>query len=186
MDEDDDNDGLFDQDDPCPLNANQECVDAITDTVLVNGKEWAQPNLFTSITWNEILAACPVGKCIDGSILYGHDMTGWTWATPQNMADLFNSLIGSTILDGTVTTVYVALGHSEGLWPAELYLAGLQRTQNVAAQPNSGWVFDVSPKWASVSLNEGTGGIIGTGRVAQASASGGGSSFTGAWFYRTP
>jgi hypothetical protein len=45
----------------------------ITDTVTVDGKVWAQVDLFTNLSWNDINAVCPEGACF--GILNGHDMT---------------------------------------------------------------------------------------------------------------
>ncbi len=65
----------------------------ITDTVLVNGSEWAQADLFTNLSWNQMNAACPAGVC--NGQLNGHDMTGWLWANTEAVTDLFNHYIGS-------------------------------------------------------------------------------------------
>lgn len=63
--------------------------------VTANDKEWLQPALFRNLTRNQINAVCPSpsGKCIDGGVLNGHDMTGWTWASAQEWTDLINSYI---------------------------------------------------------------------------------------------
>jgi hypothetical protein len=68
----------------------------VKDTVTVEGKEWYQPDLFTELSWNEINAVCPEGKCV--GMLNDYDMTGWTWATIKDMNDLFNYYIGSNVL----------------------------------------------------------------------------------------
>jgi len=89
---DTDGDGLSDDVDPCPLNPTNPCA-LITDNDIVtaDGKDWAQPDLFISVSWNQMNAACPGGACIDGAILNGRDMTGWTWAGFGDLAVLFNS-----------------------------------------------------------------------------------------------
>lgn len=94
LDGDDDNDGVNDPLDNCPLvgpNANGfGCPWAqITDTVTANGREWAQVDLFTNLSWNEINAVCPAGVC--AGMLKGYDMTGWTWASLGDVVALFNS-----------------------------------------------------------------------------------------------
>ena len=50
----------------------------ITDTVTVNGLEWAQVDLFLDVPWAEINAACPLGSCSNGAVLNDYDMTGWS------------------------------------------------------------------------------------------------------------
>lgn len=66
------------------------------DIIPVNGKEWLQPNLFNGLTWDEINAVCPNGVC-NGS-LAGRDMTGWTWASIDDVAELLNYYIGRRAL----------------------------------------------------------------------------------------
>lgn len=69
----------------------------ITDTVTVAGKEWAQVDLFTNLTWSDINTVCPGGVC-GNSTLNGFEMDGWTWATIDNLNDLFNHYIGFAAL----------------------------------------------------------------------------------------
>ena len=63
----------------------------ITDIVIADGKEWAQVDLFTSLTWTEINEVCPAGVCVESGNLNGWYMTGWTWASAEDMRSLFNS-----------------------------------------------------------------------------------------------
>jgi hypothetical protein len=95
LDEDDDNDGLFDGDDVCPLQLDANCVEPITDTVLVQGREWAQVDLFANLTWSDINAVCPEGLCVHGGVLNGKDMTGWTWASADDLNGLINFYLGT-------------------------------------------------------------------------------------------
>jgi hypothetical protein len=59
--------------------------------VTVGANEWAQPDLFTNLSWNAINAVCPTpsGSSTTGT-LNGWDMQGWTWASVQEVDDLFN------------------------------------------------------------------------------------------------
>ena len=45
------------------------------DTMTGDGTDWAQVDLFTNLSWNEINAYCPGGVCGTGS-LNGNDMEG--------------------------------------------------------------------------------------------------------------
>jgi hypothetical protein len=63
------------------------------DIITVGGKEWLQPNLFTKPSWNDINAVCPAGVC--RGELNGIDMTGWTWASVDDVNALFNYYIGT-------------------------------------------------------------------------------------------
>jgi hypothetical protein len=68
----------------------------ITDTVVADGKEWAQVDLFNpALGWNSINAVCSGGVCTNGGVLNGNDMTGWTWASIDDVNALFNYYIGS-------------------------------------------------------------------------------------------
>ena len=71
---------------------------AFPNVVEKSGRIWAQVDLFTNLSWNEINAVCPArgryndkrGVCINGGILNGYAMTGWTWAGQNEVEDLFN------------------------------------------------------------------------------------------------
>jgi hypothetical protein len=61
------------------------------DTICVDGKFlWLQPRLFSNLSWLQINAACPGGPCRGGAVLNNHNMTGWTWASVQDLNSLFN------------------------------------------------------------------------------------------------
>ena len=90
LDYDDDNDGIFDTEDLCPLNTDPNC-NSYTDTITANGKEWLQVSLFTNLSWNDINAACPVGNGgICSGTLNGYDMEGWTWASAADVQTMFD------------------------------------------------------------------------------------------------
>lgn len=61
----------------------------ITDIVTVDGKQWAQVDLFTNLSWDDINGVCPGGVCGSGT-LNGYDMYGWSWASIDEMNNLFN------------------------------------------------------------------------------------------------
>jgi hypothetical protein len=56
--------------------------------------------LFTNLSWNDINAICPSGVCVDGGVLNGYAMTGWTWASIDEVSALFNSFLIATGLSG--------------------------------------------------------------------------------------
>jgi hypothetical protein len=70
-----------------------------SDVVIVNDREWAQPDLFVGLSWDDIKAVCPAetGVCRSG-YLNGYNMAGWTWASVDDIAALFNFYIGSEVL----------------------------------------------------------------------------------------
>jgi len=91
-DTDDDNDLTPDVEDLCPLDPDPACgIGApITDIVTVEGRDWAQPDLFAGATIAQMEAVCPEGACIAGGVLSNNDMTGWRWAHIDEMRILFN------------------------------------------------------------------------------------------------
>jgi hypothetical protein len=60
-------------------------------TVSVDGKEWTQTPFPAS--WDQINAVCPppAGVCGSGARLNGYDMSGWTWASIEDVDALFNA-----------------------------------------------------------------------------------------------
>jgi len=66
--------------------------------VEVNGKLWAQPGLFSEISWNDIEAVCPNPTGLCTGDLNGIDLNGWTWASVDDVTALFNYYIGSDVL----------------------------------------------------------------------------------------
>jgi hypothetical protein len=85
----------------------------ITETVVFEGKEWAQVDLFLNLSWNEVSAVCPAGVC--AGILNSFEVDGWSWAS---RADVGNFLFGplsshpggeaGIIEDGDTLTEFIA------------------------------------------------------------------------------
>lgn len=61
--------------------------------VIVDGREWAQVDLFSNLSWNDLNTACPGGYCRDGRVLNGWDMTGWSWASTVDFRSLLNNYV---------------------------------------------------------------------------------------------
>lgn len=74
----------------------------ITDTVIVGNNEWAQPNLFTGVSWNAVNGICAGGPCGAGA-LNTWDMEGWNWADAAAVAGLFSTLV-TTYASSTLTS----------------------------------------------------------------------------------
>lgn len=130
LDEDDDNDGLLDGDDPCPLDSDPLCTAGvpITDTLFSGGKEWAVPATLGSFDWAEIDAACPEGTC--SGQLGNWNMEGWTWASLEDANDLYN--------------YYIAPVSSQTMGPGpDVY------TEDASVSPNAYSAFSASG-WPSV------------------------------------
>ncbi|MCC5888410.1 MAG: PEP-CTERM sorting domain-containing protein [Gammaproteobacteria bacterium] len=64
-------------------------------TVTVGGKEWAQPVDFTSLSWSTISGVCSADDGACSGSLNDVDLTGWSWASTDDLADLFNIISGT-------------------------------------------------------------------------------------------
>jgi hypothetical protein len=66
---------------------------------VADGKEWFQPADITGFSWNDFNAVCGGGGACTGSV-GTTDLTGWTWASVDDVNALFNRYIGSNQLSG--------------------------------------------------------------------------------------
>ena len=64
------------------------------DIIKVNRKEWLQPALFTNLSWNDISAMCSSDTGVCAGELNGYDVSGWTWASLEDVNALFNYYLG--------------------------------------------------------------------------------------------
>ncbi|MEK0274926.1 CARDB domain-containing protein [Vibrio vulnificus] len=64
-----------------------------TNFVTIDGKNWAQPADFVNLSWNDINSVCPeaIGGVCGAGQLNGIDMSGWVWASINEVGDLFIS-----------------------------------------------------------------------------------------------
>jgi len=102
VDFDDDNDGVDDSNDNCPLEGpdidGSGCpLLAPDDMVRLNDKFWAQPELFVNVDWYAVYDVCngPDGLCA-GKIA-GIDVTGWSWASGDDVTDILNAFFGTAL-----------------------------------------------------------------------------------------
>jgi hypothetical protein len=65
----------------------------ITDTITVDGREWAQVDLFANLTWNDINAVCAADTGVCSGELNGFDMNGWTWASVDDVEQTFIMIV---------------------------------------------------------------------------------------------
>lgn len=144
-------------------------------TIVVDGKIWLQPDLFRFLSWNQIVAVCPAGACVDHGTLNGFDMTGWTWASTGDMRSLFNHYLGQEILVGgndivfapAITRMYSdgwrvpIAGHTSSDYDSDGIFSTIARVDDYGSAPNDLWAVNgANAKWGVVNF--------------------------GAWFYRLP
>jgi hypothetical protein len=156
---------------------------AILGIVVVDGKEWLQPDLFTNLSWNDINAVCPEGAC--AGTLNGQDLTGWTWATVDDLNALFNYYIGTEVL-GPGPDIYVVSPDSE--WAPAFFNDGWRGTG--VKDSVRGWVRSLGEFGAyTPSMSNDYTPLDDTVDIAITNDSDGVElrrDFVGGWFYRTP
>ncbi len=163
----------------------------ITDTITADGREWAQTDLFAGLSWEDINAVCPAGAC--SGVLNGFDMTGWTWASVEDLNSLLNFYIGFAAL-GPGPDTYAEGKSTE--WAPAFFDGGWRPNNPLAERELSRAVFGVLRD--TITTQEGEvalpGGISDVDPAALvlgdfASTEGMvtlGLKANGAWFFRTP
>jgi hypothetical protein len=159
------------------------------DIVTVDGREWAQVDQFTNLSWNDINDVCPMGICIDNGVLNGHNMTGWTWASVDDVNALFNYYIGSDEL-GSGPDYLSDSNSANSVWGPAFFRDGWRATYS---HPN---VLRITQGWVSGVLGLGDGYLS---YLMDVEDEGGWindeldtrktpliSDDVGGWFYRTP
>lgn len=63
------------------------------DYVTVGTNQWAQASLFDGVSWNDVASACSATTGTCSGSLKGYDLTGWTWASQLDAANLFNTYL---------------------------------------------------------------------------------------------
>lgn len=111
----------------------------ITNTVVANGGEWAQPSLFQGVAWDQIKVACPTGSCT-GS-LNGYKLDGWKWASGAEVASLFNHYAGSVVCGPTCNGAFVNGGLVQGPALADGFIPNLSTGISLGL---GGWHFGSS------------------------------------------
>lgn len=132
---------------------------ALMSPIGVDGTDWLQPVDFVGYSWNDLASVCDptTGICI-GS-LGAEDLTGWTWASVDDVNALFNFYLGSNIL-GPGPEDY---GEVDSSWAPAFFADGWLTTANNGRM--YGWTRTSScclPSGAMVSLLQdwqATGGV---------------------------
>ena len=121
----------------------------IPPTITIGDKQWYQPTLFPDLTWYEINAVCPAGVC-NGS-LNGQDLTGWTWASTDDMKELLNGYIGHEALNSGVENYF----ETDSTWAPIFFESGWRIFTPLPQPPHAleGWVSsELSPDRGLISV----------------------------------
>jgi hypothetical protein len=198
--QDDDSDGVLNDVDNCPGVYNSDQADADGDgigdvcdpgvitaanTVTVQGRVWAQPDLFLNLSWDTINAVCPGGVCGNGAILNGWDVSGWTWASVDDLNALFNFYIGIDVL-GPGLDCY-GEGH-DNPWVDAFFDDGWRDHDFFPGYVSVGGRLQDSADYLAFLVDSWTPGMGsgGDGICTSETFAGINDPGTGAWFYRTP
>jgi hypothetical protein len=151
--------------------------DAYTDT---QGRTWRQVVGTTGQTWGQVAAICPT----DGTPCTG-SLAGWTWASQQDVLELFAEFAPDIIEQGAVggpAYTLAGLGFTSIFQPTSsfytivggfFYISGWSSTESdgIAIAPD-----------ASASYNPHDGGFSAVTAVAAGTAS----QYRGVWLFRAP
>jgi hypothetical protein len=120
-------------------------------SITVGDREWAQTDVFRGLSWNEIDAVCPEasgGAC--SGLLDGYDVTGWIWASDEDMQTLFNSY-GVT---PPLTPTNQRVDDFGTTWAPAFFDAGWRSNTEYTQQE---WEWDGSSGWIRNSASPDTG-----------------------------
>lgn len=67
----------------------------------INGLEWRQVTETSTISWNEVSTVCNQSTGVCNGSIETVDFTGWTWASVDEVTDLFNAILPGTANDLT-------------------------------------------------------------------------------------
>lgn len=159
-------------------------LQALNDTITVNGRVWAQPDLFTNLSWNQIIAQCPAGVCEEGAVLNGLYTVGWTLASVEDVNALFNHYIGDDVMGpgpDSLTAPYTSA------WGGRIFRGGFRPTLGPSAI--EGVLLDVVEPGSDrvrvgVLSNSTNSGEPDNARTYGSHGKSDAYGFAGAWFYR--
>jgi hypothetical protein len=84
------------------------------------GHLWAQVANTQGITWNEVAAVCSLdGVTACDGVASGRDLTGWVWATQQQVLDLFNQFLAP---EQALTPDMPGIGGFEAFFAADVFI----------------------------------------------------------------
>ncbi|MCP3883062.1 MAG: hypothetical protein GY701_32385 [Sulfitobacter sp.] len=64
---------------------------ALAQPVIKDGKEWLQPADFVNLSWDDVAVVCDPGTGACSGTLGTTDVTGYTWASVDDVKGLFNA-----------------------------------------------------------------------------------------------
>ena len=84
------------------------------------GHLWAQVSANQGMTWNEVAAVCSLdGVTACNGVASGRDLTGFVWATQQQVLDLFNQFLAP---EQALTPEAPGIGGFEAFFAADVFI----------------------------------------------------------------
>jgi hypothetical protein len=163
----------------------------ITDTVIADSKEWAQPSLFAGVTREQVEERCPGGTC--AGPINGHNTNGWNWAAATEVAQMLDNSYGveearlfsgfwfecldvmDLFLSTWKSTPLVGPGDWDPILSQGAFPDDFSRSLSGFVQDAPDYPFQVSA-WVSISSESAT-CLVGINSELNG---------VGAWLYRTP
>ncbi len=81
------------------------------------GREWRQVTETDGLSWNELNSVCASGPCTADFLTY--DLKGWTWASQNDVRDLFNEFIFAATGNAPLGSNFQVAGNS--LWAPNFF-----------------------------------------------------------------
>ncbi|SIS75157.1 PEP-CTERM sorting domain-containing protein [Neptunomonas antarctica] len=151
---------------------------AVTDTVSVDGINWAQTSLFANLSWDQMNTQCPTGVCGVSSSLNGWDLDGYSWATATQVGDyLFSSITPHSGGIGSYSEAY-------STWASAIFsTTGFNQT---GANSFGKWIGGLTSDFRSAGVVDEYGPYNNTDTVLTDQLISDSSSISGGgWFYQT-
>ncbi len=117
----------------------------VTDVVKIGKHAWAQADFFLNLSWAEISEICSTPKRLCDGQLNGFDVTGWTWASIDNVFSLLVSF-GHPPPTYPPTWQY---GESDSQWAPAFYDAGFRHTFDSAGRAFVAWTSSIDRECAT-------------------------------------
>ena len=164
------------------------------EVITADGKVWAQVDLFSGLSWEDINAVCSAETGVCSGVLNDYDVTGWTWASVDEVNALFNFYIGSAVLGPGPDLL---AGQWDSTWAPTIFEDGWRPTIPSDAIPQiAGATRSLIPSSKAEAYEGawldhieepcfecGGGDAAGTNRITEIKSA---SDRSGAWLYRKP
>lgn len=156
--------------------------DAYTDQF---GRTWRQVVGTTGLTWNQVASVCPTDGSPCAGRAGGADLTGWVWASKEEVREMFAEFAPDILLSDSVggpAYTLSGLGFTNVFTPTWEQYTIVGGFFDVAGWSSTGDGVSGNSPGVSASYNPHNGGFSVSGGAGAGTAS----AFRGVWLYRAP